>query len=106
MFIDIFPIISSDQLYGAQQRPGKGIEARITVIGIVSDVRETSVVWRTRSVSRKDSNCKTLDNLAHPVNFPYGKKPEHPEKDHDFRQSSIVSKYEYSHICPEFITSQ
>ena len=26
-------------------------------------------------------------NLTHPVNFPCGKKPEYPEKTHDFRQS-------------------
>ena len=25
--------------------------------------------------------------LAHPVNFPSGRKPEHPEKTHDFQQS-------------------
>jgi hypothetical protein len=25
--------------------------------------------------------------LTHPVNFPCGRKPEHPEKNHDFRQS-------------------
>jgi hypothetical protein len=25
--------------------------------------------------------------LTHPVNFPYGRKPERPEKTHDFRQS-------------------
>ena len=25
--------------------------------------------------------------LIHPVNFPRGRKPEHPEKTHDFRQS-------------------
>ena len=29
----------------------------------------------------------TMFILTHPVNFPCGKKPEHPEKTHDFRQS-------------------
>ena len=25
--------------------------------------------------------------ITHPVNFPFGKKPEYPEETHDFRQS-------------------
>jgi hypothetical protein len=29
----------------------------------------------------------TVFILTHPVNFPCGRKPEHPEKTHDFRQS-------------------
>jgi hypothetical protein len=37
------------------------------------------------------NNCgitfSTVFILTHPVNFPCGRKPEHPEKTHDFRQS-------------------
>jgi hypothetical protein len=37
------------------------------------------------------NNCDitflTMFILTHPVNFPYGRKPEHLEKTHDFRQS-------------------
>jgi hypothetical protein len=29
----------------------------------------------------------TVFILTHPVNFPCGRKPEHPEKIHNFRQS-------------------
>ena len=37
-------------------------------------------------------------NLTHPVNFPCGRKPEHPEKTHDFRQS--VDRL-FSHVLDE-----
>ena len=37
------------------------------------------------------NNCDitflTVFILTHPVNFPCGRKPEYPEKTHDFRQS-------------------
>ena len=37
------------------------------------------------------NNCDitflTVFILTHPVNFPCGRKPEHPEKTHDFWQS-------------------
>jgi hypothetical protein len=37
------------------------------------------------------NNCDitflTVFVLTHPVNFPCGRKPEHPEKTHDFRRS-------------------
>jgi hypothetical protein len=29
--------------------------------------------------------------LAHPVNFPCGRNPEHPEKTHDFRGQNFDS---------------
>jgi hypothetical protein len=35
--------------------------------------------------SKFSSNISMI--LTHPVNFPCGRKPEHPEKTHDFRQS-------------------
>jgi hypothetical protein len=39
----------------------------------------------------KELNCDitflTVFILTHPVNFPCGREPEHPEKTHDFRQS-------------------
>jgi hypothetical protein len=34
-----------------------------------------------------DVTFLTVFILTHPVNFPCGRKPEHPEKTHDFRQS-------------------
>jgi hypothetical protein len=34
-----------------------------------------------------DPSFLTVFILTHPVNFPCGWKPEHPEKTHDFRQS-------------------
>jgi hypothetical protein len=34
-----------------------------------------------------DITFLTVFILTHPVNFPCGRKPEHPEKTHDFRQS-------------------
>jgi hypothetical protein len=34
-----------------------------------------------------DLTLLTVFILTHPVNFPCGRKPEHPEKTHDFRQS-------------------
>jgi hypothetical protein len=38
--------------------------------------------------------------LTHPVNFPYGRKPERPEKTHDFRQSVTDSFHMSPHMSP------
>jgi hypothetical protein len=44
---------------------------------------------RNKNVSRENSDVTflTVFILAHPVNFPCGRKPVRPEKTHDFRQS-------------------
>ena len=39
------------------------------------------------STKNCDITFLTVFILTHPVNFPRGRKPEHPEKTHDFRQS-------------------
>ena len=46
--------------------------------------------------------------LSHPVNFPCQRKPEYPEKSHDFRQSVLVqdlSRTLYAFHLPQIIST-
>jgi hypothetical protein len=53
------------------------------------------------------NNCDitflTMFIPTHPANFPCGRKPEYPEKTHDFRQS--VDK-RFSHACSDNCTTE
>ena len=42
---------------------------------------------RARSPRQREPITVGPYYLTHPVNFPCGRKPEYPEKTHDFRQS-------------------
>jgi hypothetical protein len=58
---------------------------------IAEDAAVGSLVVQVRLFILQYNNCDitflTIFILTHPVNFPCGRKPEHPEKTHNFRQS-------------------
>ena len=53
-----------------------------------------SFATRARSPQQREPITVGPYYLTHPVNFPCGRKPEYPEKTHDFRQSVILFSHE------------
>ena len=70
------------------------------VIGLLDFLRNTNMLFvylftfvtRARSPQQRETISVGSCTLTHPVKFPCGRKPENPEKTHDFQQSVDFSR--------------